>query len=270
MRKFDILISTCRDGIFDVENVFKNIASLNVGVIIVHQLLNAPDSELYMRKREELSRFSSNILVVLDPSSGLSRSRNKAIANSSAEYLIISDDDNIIIGEDFERIYDFLVSNNVHVGLAKIKTPEGLDYKSYASFSSEIRNPIDLMKVSSLEIILSKEYIDSQDVLFDERFGLGSQLPSCEEFIFTTELFKKGANVRRLPFYISVHPFESSGKEFDNKMLLNAKGAAFKKVFGFPLGVLISLLFSIKVSFKFSSAKLLFVLRNIYIGFFKF
>ena len=45
MRKFDILIATCRDGIFDFENVFKNIASLNVGVIIVHQLLNAPDSE---------------------------------------------------------------------------------------------------------------------------------------------------------------------------------------------------------------------------------
>jgi len=74
--------------------------------------------------------------------------------------------------------------------------------------------------------------IKKNQIKFDERFGLGTNFPSGEEYIFITDCFKSGLTVKYLPINIGVHPNETSGMDFyttPEKVL--AKREMIKRIF---------------------------------------
>ncbi|MGR5066500.1 glycosyltransferase [Photobacterium sp. DNB22_13_2] len=265
-QSFSLLISTCGDGIFQVEDVFKNIIGLEPEIIIVHQLLNQDDISTYKEKRDALQQHYVNVKCIVDEGKGLSRSRNIALENATSKWCFISDDDNHYQKSAIINMLKKIGSDEVDVAIGRVKTDCGVDFKSYTDTNKDL-NIVSAAKVSSIEICINREKVNSLGVRFNEQFGLGTSLPSCEEYIFVTDLIKLGCIVKRYPYYINTHPKESSGQNFKCEKTLTAKGAAFRHIFGFKSFAII-IAFAIKkaIQKKGSYKDTLYILKHMLSG----
>lgn len=185
------------------------------------------------------------ILIISEKESGLSRSRNQAIMNSKRDICHVSDDDLKYV-PDFKLIIEMAYSDNpeADVIVFQIKTNDGEKYKDYRTEKKWL-NIMDVAKISSVEISFKRKSILSKKIYFDENFGLGTNFPTGEEFIFLTDAIKKGLKILYIPVPIVIHPQESSGKDFNHEKLIEAKGAMLFRIFGIA-GYFYSFLFSFK------------------------
>jgi len=129
---------------------------------------------------------------------GLSRSRNMAIKNSSADICLLSDDDVIYINGYMNLIcQEFL--NNPDFQILAFRL-EGIDqvFKNYSKKEREI-GYLQSMKISSVEIAFKRSAILGKRIFFDERFGSGARYKSGEENIFLFECLKKGLKIKYIP-----------------------------------------------------------------------
>ncbi|EHZ7430924.1 glycosyltransferase family A protein [Vibrio cholerae] len=243
--QISLLISTCGDGIINIENVFKNIIDIKPEIIIVHQLLNNSDLQSYKVARDSLVEKYKNIKIVVDEGKGLSRSRNIAIKNATRKWCFISDDDNVYDLSAMLKLIVCAENENVDIALGRIAATDEIDYKNYSKYRKAV-TLLNATGVSSIEICINRDVFLNSGLCFRESFGLGALYPSCEEFIMIADALKAGLKIKRFPEYITRHPLESSGKNIENKDILKAKGKAFKLVFGEVLGVLAICFFSFK------------------------
>ena len=176
---------------------------------------------------------------------GLAKSRNRAIESSFSDICLISDDDL----EYFNNLQDnilkaFKENKDADIITFCIKTPNNKPYKRYKNIAFW-HTKKTIMRVSSVEIAFRLESINRVNLRFDENFGLGSKFPTGEEIIFLSDAIDRGLKILYLPIDIVVHPIESSGKDYNNKNLIEAKGAMFYRLFG-GLGYGVSALFALK------------------------
>jgi glycosyltransferase involved in cell wall biosynthesis len=221
--RFQILVST-------VNNNFRKSGGI---YLIINQLLN-----------KSLEKHSvDNVYTYYEK--GLSKSRNKAISKSKAEICLISDDD-LVYKENIETIIVNAFNENKDADIItfQVETPDEEQYKNYKR-ESFWHTKKTLMGVSSVEIAFRRNSIVESNLKFDERFGLGTNLPTGEEIIFLTDSLRNGLKILYIPVPIVIHPLESSGKDYDNKILIKAKGAMFYRIFGLS-GYLLSILFAYK------------------------
>ena len=176
---------------------------------------------------------------------GLSRSRNHALNHATGEICLLSDDD-LYYKEDIEGIVNQAFDENPTADIItfQIETPEGESFKNYKAepFWHTKRT---IMRVSSVEMAFKKNAIEENHLRFDENFGLGAEFPTGEENIFLSDALDKGLNLLYIPTPIVIHPLESSGQNYDNIKLVEAKGAMFERIFGIK-GYAVSLLFAFK------------------------
>jgi glycosyl transferase family 2 len=192
-----------------------------------------------------------DILVISEKEVGLSRSRNQAIINSNRDICHFSDDDLKYVA-DFKLIVEMAYSENPEADIIVFqilandseKYNDGEKYKDYGTKKKWL-SIMDVAKVSSVEITFKRKSILSKKINFDENFGLGTNFPTGEEFIFLTDAIKKGLKILYLPIPIVIHPLESSGKNFNNKKLIEAKGAMLYRIFGLS-GYIFLFFFSLK------------------------
>ncbi|MEN2281236.1 glycosyltransferase family A protein [Algoriphagus sp. SE2] len=176
---------------------------------------------------------------------GLSKSRNRAIQESSADIGLIADDD-LIYFEDFEaKIKNaFEKFPDADILTFKITTPDGKPYKKYSD-SPFKHSRTSIYKVSSVEMVLKLSSIKSAGVAFDERFGLGATYSSGEETIFLNDALDAGLNLYFFPEPIVIHPIESSGKILDENFFYS-KGALIRRLYSGTLNIIIGIIFLIK------------------------
>lgn len=196
---------------------------------------------------------------------GLSKSRNKALIYSDSDICIISDNDVYYSQNSIDIIKNaFEKYPQADAITFQIQTPEGEMYKNYPS-EFFWHNKLSLAKVSSVEIAFRRKSILKNDILFDEKFGLGSEFPTSEEFIFLSDCLSKNLKIAYVPKVIVFHPKESSGGDFSNANLVKAKGAMIHRVFG-KKGILICLIFSLR-KFKYSGKSFFNFFKIIFSGF---
>lgn len=224
---FQILISTVNGAFIKRNN------TLNSQHIIINQVL---DDTLDLHNTENMLSYREK---------GLSRSRNRAITNAKADICLISDDD-VAYKDDIESTILSAFKNNPDVDIItfQVETPEGDSFKSYKNkqFNHTLKT---IMKVSSVEIAFRRSSLIQNNISFDEEFGLGSTYPTGEEAIFLSDALKKGLKLLYVPKVIVVHPIESSGGNYKNPILAQAKGAMIYRIFG-VIGYLIITFFAIK------------------------
>ena len=92
---------------------------------------------------------------------------------------------------------------------------------------------------------------------FDENFGAGAENYLGDEYIFITDLLKKGGQAIFLPLTIAIHPEESSGSRWGTESDLRARSIVFQRVFGVT-APLIRTAFYLKNFQKFPGTKYLF------------
>ncbi|WP_060983148.1 glycosyltransferase family 2 protein [Vibrio splendidus] len=229
----EVAVSTLNDGLYKIS------FSSQFDYLVVHQITDGDGNDY----DEYITSFPSNVRYVRSYSRGLSKSRNIALSNTKAKYLWIMDDDVTILSQSKGIVFDIL-SKYPDCGLYIVSHSD--DEKS---FTSEYKvNSIGLLKsfkVASIDMIIDVETLDG--INFDEMFGLGSEYPSGEEFIFTNQVLKRGFSVLKFSIVASIHPLEASGLDYystPNK--LRAKLLMLIKVLGPIKGTVLYLTFLVR------------------------
>lgn len=130
---------------------------------------------------------------------GLSKSRNMAIKNSTAQICMLCDNDvEYTYGYDgmVQRAFDSLPGADVIVFFIKRKerqTPVFTDVKKM--------NYLSVLKIFSPEIAFRRKSV--LDVPFDEEFGAGAKYRMGEENLFLYECLKKKKTIIYMPIQIA-------------------------------------------------------------------
>ena len=220
---FELLISTMHKSIAEVLEMLKQ-SNVKCDVLVVVQ----GETEGY----EQLKQNGQSIRVIFTKERGLSKSRNLALKYCSAEYGYIMDDDVVLDTNAIRNLVEVMETEGTDVATCKYICKSGKYPKKYnkTKFSHTL---LSAAKVSSIEICVNVNVIKDRGIEFDQLFGLGTSLPSGEEYIFVTDCIKSGLTVKYYPIMIGVHPDFTSGLDFytdKNKIL--AKREMLKRVFG--------------------------------------
>lgn len=210
----------------NTEEVFKMLKQSNVkcNVLIVVQ----GNAEGY----QEFDQDTQTIRIIFTKERGVSRSRNLGLNYCASKYAYIMDDDVLLDTNAIRVLVEKMEVDGVDLATCKYIKESGTYPKRYleTGFSHTL---FSAAKVSSIEICLKVDVIRNLGIKFDECFGLGTNLPSGEEYIFVTDCIKAGLNVKYYPVLIGVHPEFTSGLDFyteNNKVI--AKREMFKRIFG--------------------------------------
>ncbi len=226
--KINILICTIDDGI---QNLYKMLEPFNEAV--EYKISHQYRDEKFMSIPENLRRKDVTISQIAGK--GLSRNRNNALKMTDGDIAVIADDDVKYLPDSFKIITDtFINDTQLDVACFKIKTPDGeTEFKAYPKVESVLKKHRHHY-ISSIEIAFRVESVKAKNILFDERFGLGSEkIPDAEEIVFIKDCIKSGIKVKFFPEYIVQHPFENSGRGTPYSSTRNrVKGAYHARVLG--------------------------------------
>jgi hypothetical protein len=232
MARVTVLISTMGDRI---NNIALPCFRSDVRYVVVHQQPIVP----FCFGRDD-------VLYIASFEKGLSKSRNIAIKNCFTKYGFICDDDVVIDVQELIRAVDVAESNGADILACRFLYSDG----SMNSYPADgVRHGIkSVASVCSIEILIKIDSLHAKSICFDERFGLGTSLPSGEEFIFLTDALRSGLEIRHSSCVVCVHPPVSSGMDFfSTKEKVLAKRYMLVRVFG-PWAPFVMLVFLIKKS----------------------
>lgn len=159
----------------------------------------------------------------------LSKNRNNAIKNSTSDICYICDDD-LNLEEWFEEI----IKNEYLKSDFDIITFQAINEKWEKHFKLKKweHNILSVLKIWSWWITFKRDFINKNNLTFDENFWLGTLFPTWEENIFLMDLYKKWAKMYHSNKPIVFHPDESSWINY-NKDLIIARIKVFKRLFWF-------------------------------------
>lgn len=228
MLTIDILICTIDKGILDVPNILLPKAE-GINYIVSMQYTN--DIFLSMVPHE---LFRDDVSISYVNGGGLSINRNNSIKHSEGDICIIADDD-VRYSMDsllkLRKLYDD--NSEIDVLLFKASYVDGSPLKKYPKEETALKKMPRGYYPSSIEISFRRRAVGN--IMFDERFGLGSKYTVCgEEEVFVHKLIKNGLFVKFVPFTLvqtTERPKSAVGFS-DKKELQFTKGAVLYYIYG--------------------------------------
>lgn len=189
--------------------------------LVINQLTDGTDKLLEVNKDEK------RIISFLEK--GLSKSRNNAISNSRADIGIFADDDVVYVNN-----YNEIIKEEY------IKNPEYDIIAFYVENAKEKDNLkegnvdfIHSFKLCSVQITVKIDSIRKKKILFEEKFGTGSNLFNFgEENIFLTDCIRKGLKIYYSPKKIATLSSERNSSWFKgfNEEYFYTRGALFYRI----------------------------------------
>lgn len=168
-----------------------------------------------------------NISIIFSKSKGLSKSRNIIIDNSHTKWLWFQDDDISLSIDNVIMFIEILKKSHSDIFLSKICSLESsLPYKNY-NFHY-FHSIFNCLKVSSIEIIVNLDFIKKNSIYFNEKLGLGTPMPSCEENLFVYKIFKISKNIKYLDSFLCFHTSILANRNIDYTSRFIAKGYLMK------------------------------------------
>lgn len=178
----EILISTMNQTSLDfLFQIFPLNHFSNYNILIINQ-----------SKTNALSSEFPTVRVINSFDTGLSKSRNLAIENAIGKILLIADDD-VIYQKNFIEIIIAAYNkfnNATIINFCAIKD-NGVALKKYPEGSLQQLKTMEILNISSVEMTINKEKLDSIGIRFDENFGLGGSFEMGEEAVFLLDLKRK-------------------------------------------------------------------------------
>lgn len=223
--QIQILISTMnRQSISELKlgekNIFKDCIIINQ---ITKDNLKLVNEEL---KDEKIKMISYR-------EKGLSKSRNRALENSTGDILLLTDDDISFFDQSFEIIKKKFLENDKYDILTFKFAKENKELMKKYKNKEFNHNRHTIRRVSSVEIALKRCSILENGIRYDENFGLGSKYISGEENIFLKDCLDKNLKIKYIPEIIVMHPNESiSTPYYWTKEYIKGKGPLFYRLYG--------------------------------------
>lgn len=196
-----ILISTLNEGVLGL----KNLISINhpeIRYLIVHQNHNNISLPDFLKR--------DDIEVVDTKTKGLSKSRNIGLKRCTTDYALIADDDVEYVETGLMKILEIIRTIKPDFASFKIQTPD--NEPPFRLYKTE-KYSFDkgYISIASIELLLNIYSLKENNILFDERFGLGTRLRQGEEEILIHDMLQKKLNGYYFPYFIVKHPYESTG-----------------------------------------------------------
>lgn len=152
---------------------------------------------------------------------GLSRSRNMAIAHSSADICLISDDDEIYTPGYEELLTEaYTEYPKADIILFQVKNDIGKTFSPKPFHVGYLK----ALKFASWQISFRRKSVAKAGIRFDEEMGSGTGHGSCEETKFLYDCLRKGLQLQYVPVEIAqITPGSESQwfKGFDATYFLN-------------------------------------------------
>lgn len=171
---------------------------------------------------------------------GLSRSRNMAIKNATADICLICDDDEVLDDDYPTKIIDAF-THNPESSIIAFQLQN--TYKTYPSNKKNI-GYINALKLASWQLAFKREDISANNIFFDETLGSGVSKAGGEENMFLYDCLKSRLKILYVP--------QSIGRMIDGPSLwfkgytedfFHDKGVLMRKLMGKRLGYLYAVYF---------------------------
>ena len=205
----------------------KNISApqINLPHEVIISIQNPKGIEFSLPTGFEFSSVVSN-------EKGVAKSRNVVLNSAQTRYLLFADDEIIFLSDGVKSAISYLESNpGCDLVLAQAVDTKGVLRKAYSKREAKLTK-FNSAKAATYEMIVRVESVRNKGVAFDENFGAGVENFLGDEYIFITDLLKKGGKATFLPLTIAVHPEESSGSSWGTESDLRARAVVFQRVFG--------------------------------------
>lgn len=201
---FEILVSCMTNDILELADDM----NLNSDAVII--------SQCGRHGYKEFVHNGNKIKVFFSDQTGLTKSRNKALQNSSADVCLLCDDDEYLSDKCQEMVIRaFEKCQDADIIIFKIK-----------NFDKKLKNKIyklrylDLFRVASIQIAFRRKSIITDNLFFDENLGSGTGNGAEEELAFLIECRKKKKAIYYYPVEIATLKeskstwFETFGESF--------------------------------------------------------
>ena len=183
---------------------------------------------------------------------GIGRSRNLALEQATGDYLWFLDDDVEVEPAAFESFATAIAARPAEVFCAEIANSEdGSPYKDYGSMRGRYcRNRGELLKRSSIEILVATAFCRRQRIAFNAHIGVGTPYPSGEEALFLLDALRAGAGIYFLAATVVRHPRRSYDlAKIGERHHLMSKGVILRR-FGFFYGLGVIAEWTLQHAFK--------------------
>ncbi|AOV91151.1 glycosyltransferase [Vibrio parahaemolyticus] len=181
-----------------------------------------------------LSQFeNSNSCESITEKISLHRSTSKGLSNSRNDLLDILDgdffwllDDDVVLNESLLHSIEAACQTNCDqdILVGKIYCSDKGEY--FKDYKSERKGYRGVLSVSSIEMILKKDFLRSNGIKFNTSLGLGAKYPCGEENDFLIRCLNLGARIKFFDKVFVLHPsIASLGKSdyFSDKYQVRAK-----------------------------------------------
>ena len=224
MMQLEVLISTMHRNSLDfLDAMFINNDISQASVLIINQT----------NQKSILTSERDNIRVINVFERGLSKSRNLAIENAIAPVVLLSDDD-VVFEKGFNSIILQAFQELPDADLITFKTKNFTDGDHRLYPSNDLKYNLKTLRgVLSIEIAFKLHNVRDLSVKFDERFGLGSEFETSEEYLFVREIVKKGGQCYFNNNYIVSHEAYNSGMAAGSDKIIYARAALNFKLYGY-------------------------------------
>lgn len=195
--------------------------NINTQAVIVNQLTHKTEGSCVIPEKEAVKCISYE-------GKGLSKSRNIALQQATADIVVVADDD-VQYVDDVVAIIDtayqtYQEADMICFIVERTGTPTP---KKFRTTSSE-ENYLSILKVSSVEITFKRSAIEEKGLLFNELIGAGEALYCGEESAFLYAALRAGLTVRYVPIKIGTTDMSTSTWFSSyNQQYFESKGAAF-------------------------------------------
>ena len=157
---------------------------------------------------------------------GLSRSRNMALRNATADICMIADDDMEYRSNYVDIVHSAFKDNNADIIGFQVAGIEK-EYKQYASEGRKI-SYLNSMKMSSVELAFKRNALVKNNIWFDELIGAGTEFLMGEENAMLFQCLRKKLRIYYVPQIIAdLHVGNSTWFNGRNERYFIGKGAAF-------------------------------------------
>lgn len=237
-----VAISTCNERVKNAAIIANEFSNLGFSVVILYQSYN----EKWNRNRVEavLSSINCKAKLCFVDGKGVAKSRNRALIEVSTKYIWFMDDDISLCLDDVDKFLDDMDSSNADFYTCEIVNEEGEARKKYPKHK-KVHGRLSILKVGTIEIVCNVDYMVKNNILFPENMGAGTKYYIADEAVFLSRCLRSkgtGLHLKRSPIS---HPQESSGTEFDARVM-ESKAMALKEIFGSALCLPLSVAYLIK------------------------
>ncbi|MDD9338968.1 MAG: hypothetical protein PV362_04780 [Providencia heimbachae] len=230
MIKYTIAVSILNDGIFHYIPP-EIIRKKDINLLIIHQIPESLSSSIFENAYLKIKNYGFSVKIIPSFSRGLSKSRNLAIQNCHTKYILFSDDDNSYVNNLVDILDEKTLNKKLQIYSFRIISKEGEYFKKYPKINTTHNNR-SILRLSSIENLYDHDFLVSNNIFFNENFGLGAKFPSCEQPIFAKKILSHNGMGEFYPINLAIHPKENSGYDFYNPLQAKTRRKMFLEIYG--------------------------------------